>query len=779
MQEPSKSYAYSLPRHFRYVILISTKVSESFLRKIFVANLHIWGGRYNPIIPVEEDKISEEWMATIQHYDPDIIFFNNGINIEEIKKSFFYQAREYQELLDDRTPYFPGVNIHNILHQEVDGKIIREGSLKLMHTVESYKFDLSTLDFYRLNLGLLHLYQGEDIFLKNYETRIIDKEASSTILETIVTFNPFFKSLLSSLFLNTTVLETNRHPELYKIEIILYDESNYLKDLLYFWNRQRYLKPTLELQQIIVSKSQLDELLNNQNLEWLLYRINYTRRFSLVSRTLNEGELKVYQSHLQELCPQCEISYLAIDKFPFEVRKTNFFITDKINKVKHLIIGNSDNIQIVEPIFSAQKNKIDDPFVVDIELERDAVNEHRFLKFPYNTPLHFLVTQQKSRINRYHRVSLLLDDNNRQINIGLPTDNNVITTLLLHREVEGKLINIPCEVFNINKAGQKLSAFLNLFDDNWETVDQFISDQFWLDIFTSDSQLRESAIRTGKGIFSYQDLQKELQMLYKKFHSEFKSRIEKPEGKTLTNEYLDALTKKYIKDDFESYIDDGLQFMIKRKGVFIGMKVNCHHCGANKWYSLAELNDSIECKGCYSIIIPGLKSFVYFKLSETIISNLLSDQTKNSKTYDGNYVVIRTLNALKKDFKNCYSSFMWVPPVGIIYHEQSKKYETDIDIIAIQEGRLILGEAKNNAKEFNRKEIDFLIWVGNNLFPDEIVLAYSKGKLTDQIERIKKGIRNPECQVVSMKASKPWYRFQGLFGLTKDDEKSSNLNSES
>ena len=139
-----------------------------------------------------------------------------------------------------------------------------------------------------------------------------------------------------------------------------------------------------------------------------------------------------------------------------------------------------------------------------------------------------------------------------------------------------------------------------------------------------------------------------------------------------------------------------LQIIIKKKGLFIGMKVRCNFCGANKWYSLAELKEVIDCKGCFNQIIPGIKSPIYYKLSETIISNLLSDQTKNKKTFDGNYIVIRTLHSLKNDYSNCYSSFIWVPPTEIVYQLGDDKNVTDIDIIAIQDGKLVLGEAKNN-----------------------------------------------------------------------------------
>lgn len=479
MPEPLKSYVYSLPRHFRYVILVPSTITETQLRNIFSANLHIWGGRYNPIIPIENETISTEWLDTIRSYDPDIAFYQRGMNIDKIKSLFSFYPGQYQDYLDDRSPYFPGVNIHSLLHQEVDGKIIRKGNLKLCHTESAYQFGHSLMDFYKINLGLQDLYQGEDKLLKDYEIRVIDKDSSATILETLVTFDPYFKSLLSTLFLNTTILETNHYQELGRVEIIVYHESQPLEDLLYFWNRQRYLKPCKELQQIIVKASELGEMLKNKNLEWLLFRINYGKSFTLTSRTLTEIELKDLCAQLQTACPTCTFSHAVVSEFPYKVKQTNFLAADKLRKTKHVLVGKSDHINNLAPVFSAENKKIDGPYAVDIELEKGTTDEHRYLKFPYHTPLHRLVTQQKARINRYHMVSLFLENPHADIKISMPTDSEIITTLLLYREIEGKLIDLPCRDLGPSNAGQKFTAFLALFDNDWDIVDQLISDHFW------------------------------------------------------------------------------------------------------------------------------------------------------------------------------------------------------------------------------------------------------------------------------------------------------------
>src|ERR1035437_2585711 len=141
--------------------------------------------------------------------------------------------------------------------------------------------------------------------------------------------------------------------------MIVYDSSNYLDDLLYFWNRQRYISPKNTLPQILISKAELTELLKNKNLELLLFRINYSRDITLTSCTITDSELKNLKDQIQQLCSQSRITYSTIPHFPYEVKNIKFKVSEKIKKTKHLIIGKADNINLLGPVFNTENNKID------------------------------------------------------------------------------------------------------------------------------------------------------------------------------------------------------------------------------------------------------------------------------------------------------------------------------------------------------------------------------------------------------------------------------------
>ncbi|MEI9943947.1 MAG: hypothetical protein WDN26_06950 [Chitinophagaceae bacterium] len=164
--------------------------------------------------------------------------------------------------------------------------------------------------------------------------------------------------------------------------------------------------------------------------------------------------------------------------------------------------------------------------------------------------------------------------------------------------------------------------------------------------------------------------------------------------------------------------------------------------------------------------MTNLSSKIYYKLSETIINNLLADQTKNQKPFDGNYVVLKTLISLKEGYGFNQKSFVWAPCVDIVWREGSENRCTDIDIAAIQDGKLILGEAKVDADDFKKKGAkENLMWIAKNLLPDKLLLAYDVGNIDSTVIDLKQRLSDFPCEIITYKTTKPWYHIPGLYGL--------------
>ena len=455
--------------------------------------------------------------------------------------------------------------------------------------------------------------------------------------------------------------------------------------------------------------------------------------------------------------------------FPFNPGRVQFAQSNRFKPINNLILGEKDFLKLPEVSFETGEVIDKGPYAIDTTIERQTKDEHKEIKFPYNTALHFILCKENSRINKQHRATIFANRELQGTEISIPTDLELIRSVLMHRKIHKDLLTLPVIYITPSSAGQKLSAFLKLFNYDWSIIKHFLEEKFWLQLFRYCSEVKQSNIPAGRGIFSYKDLINEIDHLFQKYKDQIAIRMREVPEQEFPDEFVNDIIESYKKEAFKYYIDGELNYLIRQSGLFMGMKVKCDQCGSNKWYSLTELHDKLTCKGCNGEVIPDLHSKVYYKLSDTIINNLKSDPTKNHGQYDGNYLVMKTLLHLKNGSRQNASSFLWAPCLDIYGKKDENTLVTDLDIIAIQDGKIILGEAKDNAKEFKAKKVkNNIIWAGDNLKPDKILLACQTGNLDAIVEEIRSELTNKHCEVISYKASSAWYQLPGIFGLPNE-----------
>jgi len=741
---------------------VDSTISEKGLRSLMEANLHIWGGRYNPIVPVSENFISKEWLELITHFDPDYIYYSKQVNLSYLESLGLFYPKEYVEFDDDNRPFhFPGLNIHCLIHEHVHNTFYANKSV-LLEYKDNWDMPMPAKDFYQLNLGFKQLFAGENRWTNKVDTIRINRQNVNEINKIVYEQNPYFKSLLSTLHVNSVYMDGRSSWPLQQFEWVVYNKSNFLNDLLYFWNRQLYIQPQNFLSQIISTTGEIEELLQYESIEGLINRLSISNQVFLVSNSVPPSELSEIQQRMQSKCRSTRILTKNMDAFPFEISKTNYIASKHFKSINNLILGKRDFLSLPLPVFE-NNSKIDDgQYVQEITIERDTKDEHREVKFPYGTSLYHLVCQDKTRITKSHRIAIYSTREKLGTDLSIPTDIEIIRSVLMHREKQNNLITYPIGYLSPSNDGQKVSAFFGIFGKDWGIIRQFLEERFWVNLFKYQSEVKDSAIPPGKGIFSYQDLKSEVARLFEKYLPQITKKLNEGSGEMLSSETITSIVKREKEETFIYYIDDELNYLIRQSALFMGMRVSCGQCGSNKWYSLTELRDKLPCKGCNAEVIPNINSKVYYKLSDTVINNLLSDQTKNGKQYHGNYIVLKTLLFLKNDSRNVGNSFIWSPPLDF---STNNGWSSDLDILAIQNGKLIVGEAKANAIEFTKKVINALIWVGDNLMPDSIIVACEKGNLDEVVEKIKLGMNNKNCDVISHTTYRPWYHFRGIFGL--------------
>jgi hypothetical protein len=134
-----------------------------------------------------------------------------------------------------------------------------------------------------------------------------------------------------------------------------------------------------------------------------------------------------------------------------------------------------------------------------------------------------------------------------------------------------------------------------------------------------------------------------------------------------------------------STIDDYIS-----KGIFYrGLVLHCKRCDDTSWFSVDEIGQTFTCRRCgtnqqyvlSSWRYPNEPSW-YYKLDE-IVYQMLS--------HDGD-VPILALDAMRTQSKD---SFLYSPELAI-RKKDTEKWEMEIDICCIANGRMYIGEAKSN-----------------------------------------------------------------------------------
>jgi hypothetical protein len=150
--------------------------------------------------------------------------------------------------------------------------------------------------------------------------------------------------------------------------------------------------------------------------------------------------------------------------------------------------------------------------------------------------------------------------------------------------------------------------------------------------------------------------------------------------------YLDlvALGKLWDGDDdaatrlADKYLQDGL---FQR-----GMLVKCPHCRKADWYRLAELSDTVTCHRCSRDHVFSAAAAVWFRL----------DEVAREALKQGSQIPLLTLDYLRRRSR---VSFLFSTACEIRRHNcQDAKPWLEADLLAVADGRLVVGESKRGKK---------------------------------------------------------------------------------
>lgn len=706
-------YLSSRPRHLRYIYFITKDYQYQDLVKLMSNNQLLWGGRFNPIIPVIDGEVSEQYKTMLQYYDPDIIFYTSDIDQEYLKDLAPYNPKEYC-LLDDPHAYSQITGIDGLYFLSQFSHYNNVILPNQLYLVES-----PLLGYYDLNFGIgTHINNVDVDLTKNYHQIEVTPEHFNRLHEIIHTNKPISKlSLAEHNIIN--VLLRSHEISYTDLEIVIAQDSGTIDDLLYFWNRKLYSSKTI----LYITTEQLEILKTDPFFGAVLYDIGKDN-FKVVSMSLDQQQvLDIIEGVFKPMKLPVRFTYTTVNSFPFSImdgagarfigreeQSTNQLLTSD-NGLFHLpMLSFTDHVA-----YSSQK------WAIDVEISRIEPYSKQMLRFPYTTSTGFIFRAIHGRITTNRNITLYTNGNSvSTVEVQIPHTRQIIHQLITSPVINGKMQDTSLRDIRYNDASNRLAAFIKAFRNNFHDIEEFFTDIFWVETF-------EYLIRNNKqagDAINFSQLKERCILKLKENGIELKDSQNSPENEK----------------NLELGLKKTLERLCSYQVFFKGFNLKCKNCSSTFWYHINDIAESVACKGCLHEFKVPVESNFYYKLNDLIKNNMF--HAKDLR--DGNLTVIRTLVSLKS---SCRMDFRYVPQIDVLKNYRNAKPYTDLDIVCIVDGKLFIGEAKHTSTAFFDKNsqnltcLDTLAAIAQEILPDTIVLSCYENP-HEKLEKAQKGLEH-------------------------------------
>ena len=684
-------------RHLRYVFFIDIAYDYSRLLKLMTTLQRHWGGRYNPIIPIVENEIPVAYHDVIKHFDPDFVFHTKSFDPEKIKRLRIFNPIGYYVLdIEPRERDICGIDALYFLRQ-FDHKV------KILVPEGLYKTNSPLLDYYETNFGLTRNAIISDYEIsKGYDQVIIKPEELGKLNKIIHHDKPINQALLSRRNIKTTILRDLKNAKYNSFEIVLARDVSNNNDLFYFWNRLLYQAHNI----IYLTVEQLLLLTEDSFFGGVLYDLSMDYNIDVVSLSLTEKEVNdLIASNLNKVAFNRQFQYKDISGFPYKPIDANGLNRWNYEEpVSNQILLHNQNLFFLSKLsFTNKIGFYPQEWAVDIDVKESNGTNQKKINFPSTTDIRLIVRDVEGRVNRSKNISFVLQNQKHSsdsVQIKIPSFAKLLNQLITSPFIVGNVLKTKYLEVAPHDASNRLKSFIRIFKNNLDSINEYFTDKFWVDIF---EQLCTSNKPAGDAI-SFDEI------------FEMCATAMASEGVTLG---IKGVTNKNPEN-----LSLGLKQILThlcRLGVLIpGFKLKCDNCSSIFWYNLKDTSHLVSCKGCLENFNLPIEASFNYKLNDLIKNNIFQSKTQR----DGNLTVIRTLAYLNRH--KATESFQYNPQINIFDSYTGGKPVFDIDIVALVDGKFVIGEAKHNSSEFSTnsyKSLTSLIELSKEIYPDIVILS--------------------------------------------------------
>jgi hypothetical protein len=131
--------------------------------------------------------------------------------------------------------------------------------------------------------------------------------------------------------------------------------------------------------------------------------------------------------------------------------------------------------------------------------------------------------------------------------------------------------------------------------------------------------------------------------------------------------------------EVSAFIDQLLRTLIQAGAVYSGYVLDCPDCNLEEWYPISEVTETFRCRRCLTVQTRPPNPSIFFRLNEALY-----------QAYLNNFAVPALV--LEVLHNSSRASFIFSPQIKL---EATDVYSPEVDIVAICDGKLSIGEAKS------------------------------------------------------------------------------------
>ena len=580
-----------------------------------------------------------------------------------------------------------------------------------------------------------------------------------------------------------------------------------LKDIVYFWNRpllvERWKREFINhmwLPTDLAKDTDMEDALCAwiARVESLGGKAPRTVRFvsfSLEERELGDIASRFHENlHARNLNVSTATDCLEEPQIP-NFRPENPFFSIGNGMDIHRAQGNEGILELTNPKEVAIYPK--GHWMVDFYMEftHDKYGNHEdiikkskgsslFWRFPNRNHLTRYMFNRHSRVKQNGFPSVMMQKGEKVLRFTLEDAESVVASLFWssnypahEHDPRTQLATSP--LYNsteVSDKGKYLQGVLELFG-NLTLANHILSNPYWRAMFDALSKnagaeqhaheavankltklIRQEKSLTDQSLDAIQSITAHIVNESKKLdlkQKEFPFDAFVQEAKYWQKKYMEHMGPS--EEDMKGFrfedVRDALVPLTRRNIVQIGIRPRCPSCGTASWHHVDDISQHLTCQGCRVQFPLHPELTWHYRLNELIHA---------AHALHGTTPVIMILGQLLEESK---TSFLFSPNLNLLtkpQNESSKRLDktAEVDIACIQDGKFIIGEVKQSASLFRKKDFDAIASIAERTKPDIVLFSCMDSqqpapKITKHIERIRYRLSPLEIDV-------KWYELRYL-----------------